>query len=242
MTALDRAAASTPKASAGGRRERVKALNRQAILTAAREVFAELGYEAAGVRDIIRRTGLASGTFYNYFRSKEEVAKALAADAADRLRPPLEACREQATDFPAYLGGIVRAYFRFICDEHANRGPQRPPSSGPRTRVRFETPAHRAVYHEVESSVAMVVEHGLLPPLDTGVSRGGHHRRGARGGRHNAAAQPARYGSRGGFRGAVDPSWDRRPPSRRTFQGAGGRGSSKALSRLGEGIGRAVDR
>ena len=53
-----------------GKRERTKVANRQAILDAAREVFGELGYDAATVRDIIRRTGLASGTFYNYYKSK----------------------------------------------------------------------------------------------------------------------------------------------------------------------------
>ena len=63
-----------------GKREQTKVANRQAILDAAREVFGELGYETATVRDIIRRTGLAAGTFYNYFRSKEEVFAALADD------------------------------------------------------------------------------------------------------------------------------------------------------------------
>jgi len=43
-----------------GKREQTKVANRQAILDAAREVFGELGYETATVRDIIRRTGLAS--------------------------------------------------------------------------------------------------------------------------------------------------------------------------------------
>ena len=52
-----------------GRRERTKAANRAAIVAAARDAFGELGFEAAGVRDIVRRTGLASGTFYNYFTS-----------------------------------------------------------------------------------------------------------------------------------------------------------------------------
>ena len=67
-----------------GKREQTKVANRRAILDAAREVFAELGYESATVRDIIRRTGLASGTFYNYFRSREEVFEALADDGAAR--------------------------------------------------------------------------------------------------------------------------------------------------------------
>ena len=68
-----------------GKRERTKVANRQAILAAARRVFAQLGYDAATVRDIIRGTELASGTFYNYFRSQEEVFEALADDSARRF-------------------------------------------------------------------------------------------------------------------------------------------------------------
>ena len=49
-----------PGAGAAGssKRAQTKLENRRAILTAAREVFAEVGYEAASVRDIIGRTGL----------------------------------------------------------------------------------------------------------------------------------------------------------------------------------------
>jgi AcrR family transcriptional regulator len=61
----------------GGKRERNKAENRAAILAAARRVFAELGYEAATIRDVIGATNLAAGTFYNYFPDKESVLRAL---------------------------------------------------------------------------------------------------------------------------------------------------------------------
>src|ERR1019366_10095935 len=64
---VSEAARAGAEAVLGGRREQTKAQNRATILHAAREVFAELGYDAAGVRDISRRTDLASGTFYNYF-------------------------------------------------------------------------------------------------------------------------------------------------------------------------------
>ncbi len=45
-------------------------------------MFAELGYDAAGVRDVIRRTDLASGTFYNYFPDKEAVFRAVIDESA----------------------------------------------------------------------------------------------------------------------------------------------------------------
>jgi AcrR family transcriptional regulator len=69
-----------PHVAPPGRRERNKARNRGELLRAARSVFAELGYEATTVRDITRRTDLASGTFYQYFRDKRAVFAALEHD------------------------------------------------------------------------------------------------------------------------------------------------------------------
>src|ERR1700729_2334311 len=86
-----------------GKREQTKVANRQAILDAAREVFGELGYETATVRDIIRRTGLAAGTFYNYYRSKEEVFAALADDGARRFAPILKGLRNKGYSFEEFV-------------------------------------------------------------------------------------------------------------------------------------------
>ena len=71
-----------------GPREATKAANRAAILRAAREVFADIGYGAATVRDIVRRTDLATGTFYNYFPDKESVLRALVDEIAERGAAP----------------------------------------------------------------------------------------------------------------------------------------------------------
>src|SRR5258708_4706904 len=100
-----------------GKRELTKVANRQTILQAAREVFGEIGFDAATVRDIIRRTNLSVGAFYNYYRSKEEVFQALADDGARRFRPILHAQAAKASDFESYLRAAVRAYFDFMADE-----------------------------------------------------------------------------------------------------------------------------
>lgn len=146
-----------------GRRERSKAANRQAILDAARRVFAQLGYEAASVRDIIRGTDLASGTFYNYFKSKEEVFEALADDGARRFRPVLRAQREKATSFEDYIHGAVHAYFSFLVHEHAS-GAHPIMERGP--HVRANTPETIAVYEEVRDGVADAIARGLAPRVD----------------------------------------------------------------------------
>ena len=48
-----------------------KANNISLIIDAGINVFLEKGISNTTVRDIIRKTSLASGTFYNYFKSKE---------------------------------------------------------------------------------------------------------------------------------------------------------------------------
>ena len=75
----------TTRSERSGRRELNKAENRAALLKAARTVFADIGYGAAGVRDIVRRTDLASGTFYNYFKDKDEIFEAVVREMSVEL-------------------------------------------------------------------------------------------------------------------------------------------------------------
>ncbi len=51
--------------------------NRQAILDAALKTFVKNGYPATRVSDIAAQAGVAEGTLYNYFTSKEEMLLAL---------------------------------------------------------------------------------------------------------------------------------------------------------------------
>jgi AcrR family transcriptional regulator len=54
-----------------GRREASKRATRAAILTAAKQMFADRGFEATTVRDIARAAGVTERTFYRYFDGKE---------------------------------------------------------------------------------------------------------------------------------------------------------------------------
>ncbi len=57
-----------------------KAERRMHILTAARDVFAKLGYHQSTIDDIVAEAGIARGTFYLYFEDK----RAIFADLIDR--------------------------------------------------------------------------------------------------------------------------------------------------------------
>ena len=145
-----------------GKREQTKLANRRAILDAAREAFGELGYETVTVRDIIRRTSLSVGAFYNYYRSKEEVYEALADDGARRFRPILAAQYEAADTFQNYIRRAIDAYFRFLVEEQDTwQGDAAQP------HLRGETPEMKAVYEQVRWSISDTLERGHGPKVDT---------------------------------------------------------------------------
>lgn len=52
-------------------------ITRDKLTIAAREVFVEKGYHSTKVVDIIERAGCGHGTFYDYFRSKDDVLMAI---------------------------------------------------------------------------------------------------------------------------------------------------------------------
>ncbi len=58
-----------------------KAATRQRILDEARQLFAAKGFEASTTRDIADAAGIARGTLFNYFATKEAILAALAAEA-----------------------------------------------------------------------------------------------------------------------------------------------------------------
>jgi AcrR family transcriptional regulator len=60
-----------------GRREEKREATRQEILTAARSMFQEKGYDATSVDDLVLAANVAKGTFYYHFNSKDELLHAL---------------------------------------------------------------------------------------------------------------------------------------------------------------------
>ncbi len=62
---------------AGGRVARRKARTRAGLLAAARELFAANGLQETTIAEIAERADIAIGSFYNYFRTKEDLLDAL---------------------------------------------------------------------------------------------------------------------------------------------------------------------
>ncbi len=54
---------------------------REKIVSAALELFAGKGFDKTTVDEIVNRAGVAKGTFYLYFKSKDDLVKEVAVDA-----------------------------------------------------------------------------------------------------------------------------------------------------------------
>jgi AcrR family transcriptional regulator len=76
-----------------------KKRKRDLLLSAAFDLFVEKGPGRTAIDDIVRRAGVAKGTFYLYFRDRNEVVKLLVAQEGDLLiRESYEAAKKR---FPA---------------------------------------------------------------------------------------------------------------------------------------------
>jgi AcrR family transcriptional regulator len=147
-----------------GRRERTKTANRAAILDAARQVFAERGYDGSAVRHIVARTELAPGTFYNYFPDKESIFRALVEESIARMRERLRQARSHARDIEEFVGGAYRAYFQAMADDPVMFQLMR--RNAGTIRAMLDDPVLAAGVGDLLEDLEAAIARGELPPLD----------------------------------------------------------------------------
>ena len=118
MTGTESAQAGAPprrRGARGGKGDRSK----QRILEAAEKVFAEHGFHTASIVKITEAAGLAQGTFYLYFPSKQAVFEQVLMDLNHRVRKAMaDGARGARTRLEAERGGF-RGFFDFTAEHPA---------------------------------------------------------------------------------------------------------------------------
>jgi AcrR family transcriptional regulator len=89
-----------PRTAALPVRTPLRARTRDLLLDAAERVFARKGAGGAAIYEIAAEAGVANGTFYNYFRTREALLEATSLRLALRLHDAIAASRT-AVDDPA---------------------------------------------------------------------------------------------------------------------------------------------
>ena len=97
-------------------RTQSEAQRRDQILHAARDVFKEKGYESATISEIVRKAGVAQGTFYLYFESKKSVVIELARQPMAEMAEKLMKVLNGSEPFEELLRNFVRLGFEVGAD------------------------------------------------------------------------------------------------------------------------------
>jgi len=84
---------------------------RAAILDTAHEVFKAMGYYGASISEITRRCGVSMGTFYQYFRNKEQVFLELSDLIISRFMEQAEPLRSIGLNFEERLREALRLLY-----------------------------------------------------------------------------------------------------------------------------------
>jgi TetR/AcrR family transcriptional regulator, regulator of autoinduction and epiphytic fitness len=100
-----------PEKETSGSREKHKA-----ILAAALTLFGHYGYRRTSIDDIAQEAGIAKGTVYLYFKSKEEIFRALSQQLLDQVLLAADAAVHEHATIEARLRGIMEAKFGYFFD------------------------------------------------------------------------------------------------------------------------------
>jgi len=141
---------------------------RQAILSAARELFARQGYEESTIAEIARAAGVAVGTVYLYFQSKHDilldVCLALNEEVAQAIRSPanLELPIRQVPR------AIIEATFRISRANLRFMGYFQIETQSPAELQRMRD-SKCQIADSIDAFFQLAISQGRLPPFDTAV-------------------------------------------------------------------------
>ena len=85
-------------------------------MQAAEEVFGELGYHEASVAEIVRKAGVAQGTFYIHFKGKREIFAELLRRINHLIRTRSSEASKGAKTFVEAERLGFEAFFRFVIE------------------------------------------------------------------------------------------------------------------------------
>lgn len=140
---------------------------RDRLLQAGAEVFTTLGLEAATVRDLVKASGLAQGSFYNHFDTKEAVFDALVEPLVEEVRAAVAQAQGAATSAEAFVREGFRAYVAVLA-AHPGAIPLVERNLG-RFRTAMEgSPSFQGLVGDIQGQLEARQRQGLFRSFDAG--------------------------------------------------------------------------
>ncbi len=147
--------------------EQAKQENRAKIIKAANELFSQKGFEETTTRDIATAAGLAVGTMFNYFPSKETLAMTMIRDALSLAGDDFRKRRSGRDELGEELFLLITSGLRRLKPMHGFIGPVLEKSLSPFARKTACREGEAARIEHLESVRRILAGHGhtLVPDL-----------------------------------------------------------------------------
>jgi AcrR family transcriptional regulator len=152
----------------GGKRQQRAAATAEQLLTAARRVFEDRGYAGTSVGAITQEANTAHGTFYLYFKNKEDAFAKVMADVAAEINR--EANASWAGDVRSTLASAIRGYLDVY---RSHLGLWRCLLEGMHQSKAVETmwlDVRRPFVDRIEQNIQLLLDGGEIRPIDPKVA------------------------------------------------------------------------
>ena len=136
-----------------------KESTRRKILDAAQELFRTTGFEATTTRDIARAAGIATGTLFNYFPTKEAIVTTLVMDS--HARPTRHLANEQHESLEEALFAQAAAGLRLLKPYRKYLTPVLDTALSPLAKARRDDLGQSLRTDHLERVVELARQHGL---------------------------------------------------------------------------------
>jgi len=142
-----------------------KTATRQRILECASSLFARDGWQNATTRAIAFEAGIATGTLFNYFPTKEAIAAALIGEALGRTGEAFRAGRREEDSLEADLFLLIWSGLRSLRDYRDFLGPAAETIFSPLARQTPDSPGDTIRVDQLELVRSVLISHGFPAAL-----------------------------------------------------------------------------
>ena len=141
-----------------------KTVTRQRILEAATSLFKAGGWQNSTTRGIAVAAGIATGTLFNYFPTKEAIAAALMAEALQRAAEEFSAGHSEESSLEADLFTLIWSGFSNLCEFRKFLAPASETIFSPLARPSPDSPGDAIRVDHLELVEATITSHGFPGP------------------------------------------------------------------------------
>jgi AcrR family transcriptional regulator len=142
-----------------------KAATRNRILKVAATLFTRVGWDRATTRSIATSAGIATGTLFNYFPSKEGIAATLISDALAKAKDEFERRRRGEESLEEDLFSYVWTGLRYLQPSKTFLGCALETLLSPLARSFSAHPGDLIRTEHLETVERLIASHGVMEPL-----------------------------------------------------------------------------